>query len=78
MHWYTADRVLGSSHNSAAPELYVAVGISGSPNHTSGVRDAKVIVSINNDENAEIFQHSKYGILGDLYKVVPALTQALS
>lgn len=78
MHWYTSDRVLGSSHNQAAPELYIAVGISGSPNHTSGIRDAKVIVSINNNPDAEIFHSSKYGIVGDLYKVVPALTAALS
>lgn len=78
MHWYPSDRVLGSSHNQAAPELYIAVGISGSPNHTSGFRDAKVVVSINNNPEAEIFHCSKYGIVGDLYKVVPALTAALS
>lgn len=78
MHWYTPDRVLGSSHNQAAPELYIAVGISGSPNHTSGFRDAKVVVSINNNPEAEIFHCSKYGIVGDLYKVVPALAAALS
>lgn len=78
MHWYTPDRVLGSSHNQAAPELYFAVGISGSPNHTSGFRDAKVVVSINSDADAEIFRCSTFGIVGDLYKVVPALTAALS
>lgn len=78
MHWYTADRVLGSSHNQASPELYIAVGISGSPNHTSGFRDAKVVVSINNNPDAEIFHCSQYGIVGDLYKVVPALSAALS
>lgn len=78
MHWYTADRVLGSSHNSTAPELYIAVGISGSPNHTSGFRDAKVVVSINSDKDAEIFHCSDYGIVGDLYKVVPAITAALA
>lgn len=77
MRWYTSDHVLGSSHNTAAPDLYIAVGISGSPNHTSGFRDAKVAVAINKDPDAEIFNHCKYGITGDLFDVVPVLTQAL-
>ena len=77
MHWYTADRVLGSSHNTASPDLYIALGISGNPNHTSGFRDAKVVVSINNDPDAEIFNVSKYGIVADLLDVVPVLTEAL-
>lgn len=78
MHWYPSDRVLGSSHNQASPELYIAVGISGSPNHTSGFRDAKVVVSINNNPDAEIFHCSKYAVVGDLYKIVPALSAALA
>lgn len=78
MHWYGPERVLGSSHNQAAPDLYIAVGISGSPNHTSGVRDAKTIVAINSDEGAPIFKVAKYGIVGDLNKIVPALTEALA
>jgi len=77
MHWYEPDRVVGSSHNSTSPELYIAVGISGSPNHTSGFKDAKVVCAINNDPNAEIFSCAKFGIVGDLFKVVPALTAAL-
>lgn len=77
MHWYEADHVVGSSHNSTAPELYIAVGISGSPNHTSGFRDAKVVAAINNDPNAEIFNVAKYGVVGDLNKVVPAMTEIL-
>lgn len=77
VHWCTADRVLGSSHNSAAPQLYIAIGISGSPNHLSGVRDSKIIVAINNDKDAEIFRRSNYGIVGDLYEVVPALTSII-
>lgn len=78
MHWYGPERVLGSSHNQAAPSLYIAVGISGSPNHTSGVRDAKKVVAINKDPDALIFKVADYGIVGDLEKVVPALTAALS
>lgn len=77
MRWYPSERVLGSSHHSAAPDLYIAVGISGNPNHVSGVRDASCIVGINSDENAGIFNYSKFGIVGDLNKVVPALTAAL-
>ncbi len=77
MRWYPPERVLGSSHHSTAPDLYIAVGISGNPNHISGVRDASCIVGINNDENAGIFNYSKFGIVGDLNKVVPALTAAL-
>lgn len=77
MRWYGSDRVLGSSHNTAAPDLYVAVGISGSPNHTSGFRDAKMAVAINKDPDAEIFTKCKYGIVGDLFDVVPVLTAAL-
>ncbi|WP_165044899.1 electron transfer flavoprotein subunit alpha/FixB family protein [Adlercreutzia sp. ZJ138] len=76
MRWYPSERVLGSSHNTASPDLYIAVGISGSPNHTSGFRDAKTAVAVNNDPDAEIFNCCKYGIVGDLFDVVPALTEA--
>lgn len=77
MRWFDAHRVVGSSHNSIAPDLYIAVGISGQPQHLSGVRDAKVVLAINSDPEARIFKNCDYGILGDLYKVVPALTAAL-
>ena len=77
MRWYPSERVLGSSHHSAAPDLYVAVGISGNPNHISGVRDASCIVGVNSDENAGIFNYSKYGIVGDLNNIIPALTAQL-
>ncbi len=76
MRWYPSERVLGSSHNTASPDLYIALGISGSPNHTSGFRDAKTAVAVNNDPDAEIFNCCKYGIVGDLFDVVPALTEA--
>jgi electron transfer flavoprotein alpha subunit len=77
MRWFDSHRVVGSSHNQIAPDLYIAVGISGQPQHLSGVRDAKVILAINSDPDARIFKNCHYGILGDLYKVVPALTAAL-
>jgi len=77
MRWYGAERVVGRSHNQIAPQLYIAVGVSGQPQHSVGVRDAKVVVAINNDPAATFFKHCDYGIVGDLYKVVPALTAAL-
>ncbi|MGI6684482.1 MAG: electron transfer flavoprotein subunit alpha/FixB family protein [Bacillota bacterium] len=76
MRWFSSDRVVGSSHSQIAPDLYMAVGISGQPQHMSGIRDAKVVVAVNNDPEARIFKNCDYGILGDLYKVVPALTSA--
>lgn len=77
LHWYDASRVLGSSHRQAAPELYIAVGVQGAPNHMSGVRDAGTIVGINNDPDAGLFRRCKYGIVGDLYEIVPLLTEGL-
>ena len=76
--WFPAERVLGSSHNQASPELYIALGISGSPNHVSGVKNSKVIVAVNNDPDAAIFQRCDYGIVGDLYDFVPAFKEALA
>ncbi len=76
MHWFPPERVIGSSHHTTAPDLHVAVGVSGSPNHTSGFRDAKIAVAVNNDPDAGIFNSCKYGIVGDLFEVVPALTAA--
>lgn len=78
VHWYTSDRVLGSSHSSAAPDLYFAVGSSGSPYYTSGFRDAKVVVAINIDPEARIFRVADYGIVGDLEKLVPAIKAAIA
>jgi electron transfer flavoprotein alpha subunit len=76
MRWFTSHSVIGSSHHQIAPDLYIGIGISGQPQHTSGIRDAKVVVAINNDPEARIFKNCDYGILGDLYRIVPALTSA--
>lgn len=76
MRWLPAHRVVGSSHSQIAPKLYIAVGISGQPQHMSGIRDAKIVVAVNNDPEARIFKNCSYGIVGDLYKIVPALIMA--
>jgi electron transfer flavoprotein alpha subunit len=68
---------IGISGHKVAPRLYVACGISGTIQHAAGIRDARLIVSINNQEGASIHEMSDYSIVGDLYTVLPALTKAL-
>jgi len=73
--WF--DEWIGISGQKVAPELYVACGISGTIQHLSGIRDSKIIISINNDPNASIHNVSDYSIVADLYKILPALNKAL-
>ncbi len=75
--WLPKPRQVGTSGSTVKPKLYFAVGISGAPEHLEGMRDAGLIIAINSDPNAPIFDVAHYGIAADLFDVVPALTEKI-
>jgi electron transfer flavoprotein alpha subunit len=76
-HWISEDRMIGISGKRCKPKLYVSIGVSGQIQHTVGIMSSKLIVAVNKDKEAPIFKIADYGVIGDLYQVVPKLTERI-
>ncbi|NLB18626.1 MAG: electron transfer flavoprotein subunit alpha/FixB family protein [Syntrophomonadaceae bacterium] len=76
-HWLPVELYIGISGAVIKPKLYISLGVSGQIQHVFGIRDSQIIVGIDANERAPIFKAADYGIIGDLYEVVPLLTEAL-
>lgn len=76
-HWLPEEQYIGITGAKVSPQLYLGMGVSGQVQHIIGARESKVIVAVNNNEKAPIFKACDYGIVGDMYEIIPLLTQAL-
>jgi electron transfer flavoprotein alpha subunit len=77
LQWLSEEREVGLSGKKCKPRLYLSIGVSGQIQHTVGIRDSKVIAAINKDKTAPIFEIADYGIVGDLYEVLPRLAEKI-
>ncbi len=76
-HWLPVEKYIGISGAAIKPQLYISMGVSGQVQHVVGIRESKIIVAVDTNEKAPIFRAADYGIVGDLYEIIPLLTRAL-
>jgi len=77
LNWMLEENYIGISGKMVKPTVYIGIGVSGQIQHVSGIRDAKIIIALDKNENAPIFEAADYGLVGDLYEILPALLTAL-